>query len=438
VNKRYQKDKRVAAEKFQRWAQTNEEPIEVHFPSSEMMQLAEQGLGELLRRVGKLFMESVMEAEVEDLVGIRSKPNRQRDAFRWGTEHGYCVIDGQRVPIARPRVRSRQHNREIPLGSYELFQRASLIQETVWHKIMYGLSMRSYKEVVQQFADAYGLNKSTTSRHFIEASRIKLKQLMTRSLAHVSLCAMMIDGTIFKGEHLIVAIGIDRFGHKILLGIRQGATENATVVGELLEDLTTRGVNLTEPMLYVIDGSKAIHAAILSHAGDAAFIQRCQVHKIRNVTEHLPDGKRPAVKYRMRSAYQMNTAADARQALYRLHDDLMAINPSAAGSLAEGLEETLTVIELQITPRLRRSLSSTNGIESSFSIAERICGQVKRWQGSDHRLRWVGSALLFSESRWNRLTGYRHIPMLTSALKTNLQLRRQQQKTRLQHQINAA
>jgi hypothetical protein len=172
----------------------------------------------LVRSVGKIFIETVMESEVGTLVGIRSQPNTDRDAYRWGTEKGYCVVDGQKIPIDRPRVRSRQNNREIPLGSYELFQRASLIEETVWQKIMYGLTMRSYKEVVQQFAEAYGLEKSTTGEHFIEASRAKLKQLMTRSLAQVPLSVILIDGTIFKSEHMIVAMASTGWGTKSFWG----------------------------------------------------------------------------------------------------------------------------------------------------------------------------------------------------------------------------
>ncbi len=245
-------------------------------------ELAKSSLGDLLRAVGKLFIETVMETEVEQLVGQRSKRNPKRGAYRWGTEAGFCIVDGQRVPINRPRVRNQQNN-EIPLGSYEMFQRASLIEETVWHKIMHGLTMRSYKEVVQQFADAYGLEKTTTSDHFIEASRRKLDQLMKRSLADVQLAVIVIDGTIFEGEHMIVAIGIDRFGLKLMLGIRQGATENAAVVGDLLGELAERGVDFNQPRLYVIDGSKAIRRAVSNFAGDAAFFQRCQVHKIRNI-----------------------------------------------------------------------------------------------------------------------------------------------------------
>ena len=423
MNKQYQNRKQEAADRYQIWAASNGKPIQLSFATADIAALTQQSLGELLRTVGKLFLATVMEDEVEQLVGKRSKRSEQRQAYRWGKESGYCIIDGQRVPIDRPRVRSRQHNREIPLGSYELFQKASLIEETVWHKIMHGLTMRNYKEVVQQFSDAYGLEKSTTSEHFIRASRVKLEQLMDRSLEHVPLAVMVVDGTIFQGEHLIVAIGIDREGRKLVLGLRQGAVENAAVVGSLLGELASRGVDFNQPRLYIVDGSKAIRAAIQRYAGEAAFLQRCQVHKIRNVAEHLPEQQRGMVQCRMRAAYLKQEAADARQALYQLYDELLEVNPSAAGSLMEGLEDTLTVLELGITPKLRRSLSSTNCIESGFSIVERICQQVKRWHGSDHRLRWVGSGLLYAESRWNRILGYRHMAVLINALEAAYQLR---------------
>ncbi|MGZ9130737.1 MAG: IS256 family transposase [Candidatus Binatia bacterium] len=426
MKKQYQISKERAAKRFENWAISNESPIQLTIPTPEIAELAQSSLGDLLRAVGKIFIESVMDAEVEQIVGRRSKPNEQRGAYRWGTEAGFCIIDGQRVPIARPRVRNRQNNKEIPLGSYELFQRASLVEETVWHKIMYGLTMRSYKEVVQQFADAYGLEKSTTSDHFIEASRRKLEQLMKRSLADIPLTVVIVDGTIFQGEHMIVAIGIDRFGHKLVLGLRQGGTENATVVGGLLGELRDRGVDFNQPRLYVIDGSKAIRRAISNYAGDAAFFQRCQVHKIRNVAEYLPEAQRPAIKFRMRAAYQLTNTVDAKNELFKLHDELLQANPSAAGSLAEGLDETLTVIDLRLTPKLRQALTSTNGIESGFSIVEKVCRQVKRWQGRDHRLRWVGSALLFAESRWNRLHGYRHMPVLIAALDAAYRIRTNQ------------
>jgi putative transposase len=411
VKKEYQIERESAVAESRPWSNSGELPVQVALPMAEVLSGLEHGLGELLRKVGKLFIESVLEAEAEQVAGPRSRRNPQRQAYRWGREQGYCVVDGQRVPIVRPRL--RQHGGgEIPLGSYQLLQKASLVEETVWSNVMRGLSMRNYKEVLQQFADAYGLEKSTISEHFIEASRKKLDELINRPLTHLQLCAMVIDGTIFKGQNLVVAIGIDALGHKIVLGLVQGATENTTVVSGLLDQLATRGLDFSQPRLYLLDGGKALRKAITLHAGDAAFFQRCQVHKIRNVAGYLPETHQPWIKYKLRLAYGQAHPADAKQALYRLHDELVELNPSAAASLVEGLEETLTVLELGVHARLRRSLSSTNGIESSFSVVDKICQQVKRWRGSDHRLRWVASAMLFAEARWNRLHGYRHLPLL--------------------------
>lgn len=437
MKKTYQISRRRAAARFREFALANPIPIQLTFPIAEVAELAQTSLGDLLRGVGKVFIESVLQAEVEQLAGARSQPNPTRNIYRWGSEEGFCIVDGQRVPIQRPRLRSRT-KKEVPLGSYQMFQRSSLLADTVWQKIMLGLTMRSYKEVVQQFTDAYGLEKSTTCEHFVQASREKLKQLMERSLTGIAITVMMIDGTIFKGQNLVVAVGIDPSGRKLVLGLRQGATENAAVVGELLGELSERGIDFTVPRLYIVDGGKAIRAAIRNYAGDAAFVQRCQVHKIRNVVEHLPEAERPALKYRMRAAYGAVEAADARRLLYKLHDELLQTNPSAAASLAEGLEDCLTLAELRLTPKLRQALSSTNCIESGFSIVEHICQQVKRWQGSDHRLRWVGSALLFAESRWNRIHGYRHMPVLVTALNSAYQLRCAHNQANLKAQVSAA
>ncbi len=437
MKRRYQISRRRAAENFRKLALAKPTPIQLTFPLAEIADLAQTSLGDLLRGVGRAFIEAVMESEVEELAGKRSQPNPHRKIYRWGSEEGYCLIDGQRVPIQRPRLRSRT-KKEVPLGSYEMFQRSSLLGDTVWQKIMLGLTMRSYKEVVQQFADAYGLEKSTTCEHFVQASRERLKQLLERSLAGTAIAVMMIDGTIFKGQNLVVAVGIDPSGRKLVLGLRQGATENATVVGALLGELVERGIDFTAPRLYIVDGSKAIRRAIRNYAGDAAFIQRCQVHKIRNVTEHVPEAERHAIKYRMRVAYGTAEASDTRKLLYQLHDELLQSNPSAAASLEEGLEECLTVAELRLPPKLRQALSSTNCIESGFSVVDRICQQVKRWQGSDHRLRWVGSALLFAESRWNRLHGYRHMPALINALNAAYRLRSAHNRADLKDQVSAA
>jgi len=416
VKQRYQTQAASAQERLAEWAQQTPEGIKLTIGSEEVAEMAQGSLGDLLRHIGKVFIETVMESEVETLVGRRHGLDRTRQAYRWGREEGYCVIDGQKVPLRRPRIRSRDQQQEIPLASYELFQQGSLIEETVWQKIMYGLTMRNYKEVVAQFSAAYGLEKSTVSTHFIEASRRRLAELQTRQLEGSCFPVIVIDGTIFKGEHLVVAIGVERSGRKVVLGLQQGATENATVVGGLLADLQSRGVNFSEPRLYLVDGGKAIHKAIHTYAGEAAFFQRCQVHKIRNIIEYLPEEQRGAIHYKLRTAYAEPQGEEALRQLQSLELELEARNPSAAGSLREGMAETITVAELRLPPKLRTSLASTNAIESSFSVVGRICAQVKRWQGRDHRLRWIASALLFAETRWNAITGYRHLPQLITAL----------------------
>jgi transposase-like protein len=215
---------------------------------------------------------------------------------------------------------------------------------------------------------------------------------------------------------MIVALGISIDGHKTVLGLREGATENAAVVGELLSDLAARGLDFSLPRLYVLDGGKALAAAVRRHAGEAALIQRCQVHKRRNVVDHLPEEHKAAVRKKIQNAYAMTEYADAKRALARLHRELMELNPSAARSLEEGMEETLTVHRMRVPARLRRTLASTNVIESAFSIVETVCRNVKRWRAGDHIERWVGSGLLVAERQFRKVQGYREIPSLLTAL----------------------
>jgi len=362
-----------------------------------------------------VLMMGVMEEEVRHVVGERSVPNAGRQANRWGKEQGYCVVDGQKVPIERTRVRDKA-NREVKLGSYELFQRSGPLQAAVWDKITRGLSTRNYGPVVKDFANAYGVEKSAVSENFIEVSRGKLKELMERPLGKLNLCAVLIDGTPFKDRQMIVALGIGCDGAKTVLGLREGATENTAVVSALLSDLVERGLDFSAPRLYILDGGKALHAAVKRHAGEAAFIQRCQVHKKRNVIDHLPQEHKNDVKRKLQNAYAMAEYADAKRALERLHRELMDINPSAARSLEEGLEETLTVHRLRVPEQLRRTLSSTNVIESAFSIVETVCRNVKRWRHGDHIERWIASGLLVAERQFRKVIGHREIPMFLSSM----------------------
>ncbi len=415
MKKPYQIESLRAVKRLEEMAADGNPSVQMVLPMAEMVGWLHKGVGELVRQAGLQLIQLLMEEEVKQLVGERSRPVAERTANRWGSERGYCVVMGQKVPIERPRVR-RTDDREIRLGSYEMFHRGEPLTETVWEKLMLGLSTRRYGQAVREFAEAYGLEKSAISEHFIEASRSKLKELMERRLEKKKFCALLIDATPFAGQQMVAAIGITQDGRKTILGIRQGATENATVVGELLGDLLTRGLDFTQPRLYVLDGGKALSAAVKKYAGESAPIQRCQVHKRRNVLDHLSDEHKPSVAKRLNAAYALQDHAAAKLALNTLLRELMDLNPSAARSLEEGMEETLTVHRFHIPAQLRKTLASTNIIESAFSIVERVCSNVKRWHGGDQRERWVGSGLLAAEKQFRRVQGYKQIPVLLSEL----------------------
>jgi putative transposase len=415
MKKPYQIEAQRAVRQLEEMATDGNPAVQMVLPMAEMVGWLRQGVGALIRQAGLRVMELLMEEEVRERVGERSQPQPDRTANRWGKERGFCVVMGQKVPIERPRVRTTD-DQEVRLGSYEMFHRGEPLTETVWEKLMLGLSTRTYGRAVREFAEAYGLEKSAISEHFIEASREKLKAMMERRLDKLRLCALLIDATPFAGQQMVAALGISQDGRKTILGIRQGATENATVVGELLGDLMNRGLDLSEPRLYVLDGGKALHAAVKKYAGESAPIQRCQVHKRRNVLDHLTDEQKPLVAKKLNAAYALEDYAAAKQALNSLHRELMDLNPSAARSMGEGLEETLTVHRLHVPPQLRKTLASTNVIESAFAIVERVCANVKRWHAGDQRERWVGSGLLIAEKQFRRVQGHKQIPVLLREL----------------------
>jgi putative transposase len=280
MKKTYQIEAQRAVKRLEEMAGEGNRAVQMMLPMAEMVGWLRKGVGELIRQAGLQLMQLLMDEEVNQLVGDRGRSMPDRTANRWGSEKGYCVVMGQKVPVTRPRVRSTE-DREVRLGSYEMFHRGEPLTETVWEKLMLGLSTRKYGEAVREFTEAYGLEKSAISEPFVEASRAKLKQLMERRLEKKKFCALMIDATPFEGQQVVAALGIGCDGSKTILGIRQGATENATVVGELLSDLIERGLDFTEPRLYVLDGGKALHTAVKKHAGEKASIQRCQVHKRR-------------------------------------------------------------------------------------------------------------------------------------------------------------
>src|SRR6266403_5869663 len=268
MKKPYQIESQRAVKQLEAMAADGNPAVQMVLPMVEMVGWLRKGVGELIRQAGLQLMDLLMQEEVRELAGERSQRQAERTASRWGSERGYCVVMGQKVPLERPRVRTTD-DKEVRLGSYEMFHRGEPLTETVWEKLMRGLSTTKYGQAIRQFTEAYGLEKSAVSEHFIEASRAKLKQLMERRLDKMRFCALLIDATPFEGQQMVAALGIGQDGRKTILGLRQGATENATVVGELLGDLTERGVDFSATRLYVLDGGKALSAAVKTHAGDS-------------------------------------------------------------------------------------------------------------------------------------------------------------------------
>jgi transposase-like protein len=365
--------------------------------------------------VGLRILRALLEDEVTQKVGPPHHPHPAARALRWGRQPGYAVFGGQKVALERPRVRTRD-GEEVELESYRKLQQDGRMQRAVAERIVCGLSTRKYRRAVQATLDGYGIRKSSVSRHFVRATAEQLHALCEKKLEELNLVALLIDGIEFKGQTLIVALGVEENGSKHVLGLWQGATENATVCTALLEDLVARGLSGQRRYLFVLDGSKALRAAVEKVFGARAEVQRCQLHKRRNVRDHLPEDCRADYDRQLRNAYAMTRYEDAKAALEKLFRQLERINPSAARSLEEGLEETLTLHRLGVSTLLRGSLSTTNIIESCLSTVRHVARNVKRWQGGDHLARWTAAGLLEAEKKFRRVKGYRELQELAAKL----------------------
>jgi transposase-like protein len=278
--------------------------------------------------------------------------------------------------------------------------------------IVAGLTSRNYRRAVESVVDGYGIEKSSVSRKFVAASAAQLQELCEKKLGDLDLVAILIDGIHFGQQVLVVALGIASSGQKHVLGVWQGATENTTVVKALLEDLVARGLSTERRYLFVIDGAKALRAAIERVFGERAEVQRCQIHKRRNVKEHLPKNVQSDYDRRIRNAYAMTEYAAAKAELEKIFRQLERVNPGAARSLEEGLEETLTVHRLGVGWLLRRTLASTNAIESCLSTVERVARNVKRWRSGGQALRWTATGLLEAERKFRKVKGFRDLATL--------------------------
>ncbi|MGH7839163.1 MAG: IS256 family transposase, partial [Candidatus Binataceae bacterium] len=319
--------------------------VNLPLPLLEVWEALQPEVEHLAGMAGLQIIRAVIEDEVRRRVGPRHHPDAAAGCVRWGQQPGYVVFAGQKVAVERPRVRTRQ-GQEVELENYARLQHDGRRQRAVREGIVAGLTSRSYHRAVESVLDGYGIAKSSVSREFVQASAAQLKELCERKLDGLELVAILIDGIHLGRQVLVVALGIENTGKKHVLGLWQGATENTAVVKDLLEDLVARGLNTERRYLFVIDGAKALRAAIERVFGERAEVQRCQIHKRRNVKEYLPKNAQGDYDRRIRNAYAMTNYAEAKAELGKIFRQLERINPSAAHSLEEGLEETLTVHRL--------------------------------------------------------------------------------------------
>jgi putative transposase len=367
-------------------------------------------------------VKAKLRAEVIALAGPRySRTDARPDVVRWGTQRGSIYLADQKVPIAVPRVRDRRRQREVPLATYATFQTPRAQDVGLFRRVLGGLSCREYEAAAEAVPEAFGLARSSVSRRFIRASAHELRRLQERRLDDAEWLVLVLDGKAFAGEQLVVALGVTTTGEKRILGLVQTASENKQVIAAFLRELGDRGFPLDRPLLVVLDGAKGMRAAVRDVLGDVP-VQRCQWHKRENVVSYLAKHDHPTWRRKLQATYAHPAYADAKRALERLHRELRLVNESAAASLAEGLEETLTLHRLDVFPELGVSFKTTNLIESVMSRLAAKTRRVTRWRTSDQRLRWCASALWAMERQFRRIKHHRHLPLLKQALENKLSL----------------
>jgi putative transposase len=377
-------------------------------PTAELLASSTTELEHTLDRAGVCVVEAVLAASVMDAIGPK-RPGHRRPGgvVRFGTQRGILRLSDRTIHIKRPRLR-RVHPdgrvTEEPVSAYRALREAA-VSRRVSGIVLNGVSTRRYKETIIGAARAVGVSKSSVSREFVERAEAVLKELLERPLGELDIIVVMIDGKVIAQKHVLIAIGVDTAGAKHALGIREGASENAQIVTALLEDLVARGLGPSRPRLFVIDGSKALRAGIERVYGDTAAVQRCRIHKIRNVCTQLPDDQARHTRLVMKAAFGLEAQEGTKK--LRAHARLLQEDhPSAAASLLEGLDEMFTLNRLGAPRRLMRGLCTTNMIESPHSALQRALGRVTRWRDGRMILRWAASALLKAEHTWRGIDGH--------------------------------
>ena len=399
-------------------------PEAVSIAMAELAGDVQEGLLAMAVGTGLQVMAALMNADVEASCGPKGKHDPGRSAVRHGTEAGSVTLGGRRVPVQRPRMRAADGRGELPVPAYELFSRTEVLGRMAMQRMLGGLSTRRYpaglEPVGKRVEESAGsTSKSAVSRRFVAATETALGELLAAPLGELDLVALLIDGVHF-GEHLcVVALGIGIDGVKHPLGLVEGSTENTSVVTDLLTGLRDRGLDTTRPIFVGIDGGKALRAAVVK-VFDHPVIGRCQLHKLRNVADKLPEHLAATVTKRMRAAYHAESAILAEAQLEALAKELQRTHPGAAASLREGLTETLTVLRLGVPPTLARTLRSTNCIESMISIARNHSTNVKNWQNGNMALRWCAAGMIEARAQFRRVNGHLHLPALRIALNEHI------------------
>jgi transposase-like protein len=400
-------------------------PPSVRVALGELVNAAKDGLLALSVGVGLGVLHELMETEVEEIVGPKGRHNPDRAAVRHGHEDGEVTLGGRRVGVQRPRVRTADGGEEVQLRTYEHFAARDPLSRMVLEQMLAGVStrrMRRTREPVGEEITAVerSVSRSAISRSFVARTEGNLQALMSRRLDDVRLAVLMLDGIDLKGRTNVVALGITTDGVKIPLGLWDGSTENAAVATALLSDLVDRGLDVEQGVLVVLDGAKALRKAVRDVLGVHTPVQRCVRHKERNVLDLLPERDRDTVKRRLRAAWAQTGHAAALERLQMLHGELVRSHPGAAASLAEGMEETITLQRLAITGNLKKTLESTNPCESMIECVRRTSRNVKRWQNGEMALRWTAAGMLEAEKQFRRIIGYNGLAKLAVAVERDI------------------
>ena len=362
-------------------------------------------------------VEAALQDEVQHLAGAPyAREGRRPGHVRWTPQRGSVYLADQKIPIEVPRIRDRLRNQEVPLETYQRLQQPRDLDTGLLHKVLGGLSTREYERCAEAVPEAFGLSASTVSRRFTRASGRKLRELMERRLDRYDLVALLLDGKTFAEDAMVTAVGVTITGEKILLGFVQTATENRKVCAAFLRELAERGLQIEAGLLVVTDGAKGLHAAVREVCGSAALLQRCQWHKRENVLQYLPERHRPIFRRKLQAAYEQATYEAAKRALAKIRAELVLLNISAATSLDEGLDDTLTLHRLGVFAELGTSLKTTNTLESIHARVESRTAKVDHWKNSEQKQRWLATALLDLEPRLRRIRNYRALPLLREAL----------------------